>query len=98
MYSEPCLGMGLDEFIPASARWIRQKLGRAMRCVCYTVFYYIQATCSQMMMMVFYCYIGKRPQLEGKTENGGICAKKRIRVRAVVLMARPLPAKEIAQK
>ena len=66
--------------------------------VCYTVFYYIQATCSQMMMMVFYCYIGKRPRFEGKTENGGICAKKRIRVKAVVLMARQLPAKEIAQK
>ena len=46
----------------------------------------------------FYCYIGKRPQLEGKTENGGICAKKRIRVKAVVLMARQLPAKEIALK
>ena len=31
--------------------------------------------------------IGKRPKLEGETESRGICAKKRISVKIVVLMA-----------
>ena len=36
-----------------------------------------------------YYYIGERLKLEGETENRGICAKKRISVRAGVLMATP---------
>ena len=39
-----------------------------------------------------YYYIGERLKLEGETENRGICAKKRISVKAVVLMATPAPS------
>ena len=44
--------------------------------------------CNASEVDVYY-YIGERLKLEGETENRGICAKKRISVKAVVLMATP---------
>ena len=47
--------------------------------------------CNASEVDVYY-YIGERLKLEGGTENRGICAKKRISVRAGVLMATPAPS------
>ena len=35
-----------------------------------------------------YHYIGRRLKLERETENGGVCAKKRVSTKAVVSMAK----------